>query len=319
MFRSISSGFSTGCKISSMASCKALSSAFTSFSSLRATRLRSSPRIRLVASAPTSAVIRRVSSSSRISASILRPGSSSVTSVVSQPGPWFSLARSRLKNPRTPRVSVSLVMRGMIPGVTQHKTVSNAPGHRNGGRNSVRIIGGGWRGRRVNFPDLPGLRPTPDRVRETLFNWLQPAVAGARCLDLFAGSGALGLEALSRGAKQLVFVEQAVAASRSLQEQLVRLGGGGRGQVVEMGAARYLRSAAEPFDIAFLDPPFGQGALAEYVPLLAEGLWLKPGALVYLENQKAEGVPALPAHWELLKSKSAGGGGYHLARVNARA
>ncbi len=107
----------------------------------------------------------------------------------------------------------------MIPGVTQHKTVSNA----SGGRNSVRIIGGTWRGRRVNFPDLPGLRPTPDRVRETLFNWLQPAVAGARCLDLFAGSGALGLEALSRGAKQLVFVEQAVAASRALQEQLIRL------------------------------------------------------------------------------------------------
>jgi 16S rRNA (guanine966-N2)-methyltransferase len=203
----------------------------------------------------------------------------------------------------------------MIPGVTTLKTVSNA----SGGRNSVRIIGGGWRGRRVNFPDLPGLRPTPDRVRETLFNWLQHAVAGTRCLDLFAGSGALGLEALSRGAKQLVFVEQAVAASRSLQEQLVRLGGGGRGQVVEMGAARYLRSTAEPFDIVFLDPPFGRGALAEYVPLLDEGGWLKPGALVYLENEKAEGVPALPAHWELLKSKSAGEVGYHLARVNARA
>jgi 16S rRNA (guanine966-N2)-methyltransferase len=203
----------------------------------------------------------------------------------------------------------------MIPGVTTLKTVSNA----SGGRNSVRIIGGGWRGRRVNFPDLPGLRPTPDRVRETLFNWLQHAVAGTRCLDLFAGSGALGLEALSRGAKQLVFVEQAVAASRSLQEQLVRLGGGGRGQVVEMGAARYLRSTAEPFDIVFLDPPFGRGALAEYVPLLDEGEWLKPGALVYLENEKAEGVPALPEHWELLKSKSAGEVGYHLARVNARA
>ena len=203
----------------------------------------------------------------------------------------------------------------MIPGVTNLKTESNA----SGGRNSVRIIGGGWRGRRISFPDIPGLRPTPDRVRETLFNWLQHAVAGTRCLDLFAGSGALGLEALSRGAKQLVFVEQAVAASRSLQEQLVRLGGGGRGQVVEMGAARYLRSTAEPFDIVFLDPPFGRGALAEYVPLLDEGGWLKPGALVYLENEKAEGVPALPEHWELLKSKSAGEVGYHLARVNARA
>jgi 16S rRNA (guanine966-N2)-methyltransferase len=203
----------------------------------------------------------------------------------------------------------------MIPGVTTFKTESNA----SGGRNSVRIIGGGWRGRRVSFPDLPGLRPTPDRVRETLFNWLQHAIAGARCLDLFAGSGALGLEALSRGAKELVFVEQAVAASRALQEQLIRLGGQAKGRVVEMGAARYLRSSPQAFDIVFLDPPFGRGALAEYVPLLDAGQWLEEGALVYLENQKLDGVPVLPAHWELLKSKSAGVVGYHLARVNARA
>jgi 16S rRNA (guanine966-N2)-methyltransferase len=203
----------------------------------------------------------------------------------------------------------------MIPGVTTLKTESNA----SGGRNSVRIIGGGWRGRRVNFPDIPGLRPTPDRVRETLFNWLQHDIAGARCLDLFAGSGALGLEALSRGAKELVFVEQAVAASRALQEQLIRLGGARSGQVAEMGAARYLRSPPRAFDIVFLDPPFGRGALAEYVPLLDAGPWLNAGALVYLENEKLEGVPVLPAHWQLLKSKSAGEVGYHLARVNARA
>jgi 16S rRNA (guanine966-N2)-methyltransferase len=146
----------------------------------------------------------------------------------------------------------------MIPGVTSLKTVSNA----SGSRNSVRIIGGGWRGRRVNFPDVPGLRPTPDRVRETLFNWLQHAVAGARCLDLFAGSGALGLEALSRGATTLVFVEQAVAAARALQEQLIRFGGSPKARVVEMGAARYLRTPAPAFDIVFLDPPHGRDALA---------------------------------------------------------
>jgi 16S rRNA (guanine966-N2)-methyltransferase len=203
----------------------------------------------------------------------------------------------------------------MIPGVTTPKTESSVPGS----RNSVRIIGGGWRGRRVSFPDIPGLRPTPDRVRETLFNWLQHAISGARCLDLFAGSGALGLEALSRGAKQLVFVEQAVAAARALQEQLVRLGGEARGQVVEMGATRYLRAVPQAFDIVFLDPPFGRDALAEYIPLLDAGQWLKPGALVYLENEKQAGVPPLPAHWQLLKSKSAGEVGYHLARVVARA
>ena len=203
----------------------------------------------------------------------------------------------------------------MIPGVTTLKTESSA----SGSRNSVRIIGGGWRGRRVRFPDIPGLRPTPDRVRETLFNWLQDRIAGARCLDLFAGSGALGLEALSRGAKELVFVEQAVAAARALQEQLIRFGGQARAQVAEMGAARYLRSVPQAFDIVFLDPPFGRDALAEYVPLLDEGQWLKPGALVYLENEKKAGVPPLPAHWQLLKSKSAGEVGYHLARVVARA
>ena len=202
----------------------------------------------------------------------------------------------------------------MIPGVTTPKTESHAAG----GRNSVRIIGGGWRGRRITFPDVPGLRPTPDRVRETLFNWLQHDIAGARCLDLFAGSGALGLEALSRGAKELVFVEQSVAASRALQEQLARLGGERRGQVVEMGATRYLRGAAPAFDIVFLDPPFGRDALAEYIPLLDSGHWLKPGSQVYLENEKAGGAPLLPAHWELLKSKSAGEVGYHLARVSSR-
>src|SRR5258708_18507738 len=155
----------------------------------------------------------------------------------------------------------------MIPGVTTLKTVSNA----SGGRNSVRIIGGGWRGRRVSFPDIPGLRPTPDRVRETLFNWLQHDIAGARCLDLFAGSGALGLEALSRGAKELVFVEQAVAASRALQEQLTRLGGAGKGQGVEMGAARYLPSAPRPFERVFLEPPLVGGAFAGYLSLLEAG------------------------------------------------
>jgi 16S rRNA (guanine966-N2)-methyltransferase len=203
----------------------------------------------------------------------------------------------------------------MIPGVTSLKTVSNA----SGSRNSVRIIGGGWRGRRVNFPDVPGLRPTPDRVRETLFNWLQHAVAGARCLDLFAGSGALGLEALSRGATTLVFVEQAVAAARALQEHLIRFGGSPKARVVEMGAARYLRTPAPAFDIVFLDPPYGRDALAEYIPMLDAGNWLNVGGLVYLENEKTAGVPALPPHWELLKSKAAGEVGYHLARVNARA
>jgi 16S rRNA (guanine966-N2)-methyltransferase len=185
-------------------------------------------------------------------------------------------------------------------------------------RNSVRIIGGAWRGRRVRFPDDAELRPTPDRVRETLFNWLQHAVAGARCLDLFAGSGALGLEALSRGARELVFVEQTAQSAHALEEQLRRLGAADRGRIVQMGAARYLRTAGEPFDILFLDPPFGSNLLAQFVPEIDAGGWLKPGGLVFLEQERIAGPPPLPAHWELLKSKSAGEVGYHLARASAR-
>jgi 16S rRNA (guanine966-N2)-methyltransferase len=202
----------------------------------------------------------------------------------------------------------------MILAVATSKRDLPAPA----GRNSVRIIGGAWRGRRVHFPDVPTLRPTPDRVRETLFNWLQHSLLEARCLDLFAGSGALGLEALSRGAANVVFVEQLPAAARALQEQLVRFGGEPKGRVMEIGAARFLRTPGAPFDIVFLDPPFGKDALAEYVPMLDAGNWVSPGGLVYLENERTGGLPELPSHWELLKSKSAGEVGYHLARVNGR-
>lgn len=181
----------------------------------------------------------------------------------------------------------------------------------------MRIIGGSWRGRRVEFPAIAGLRPTPDRVRETLFNWLQHHIAGARCLDLFAGSGALGLEALSRGAREVVFVDQSAAAARSIRAQLARFGESARGRVLEMGAARFLRAPGEPFDLAFLDPPFGQGALAEFLPLLAQARWLTAGGWIYLENERRAGAPVLPVGWELLKSKSAGEVGYHLARAPA--
>jgi 16S rRNA (guanine966-N2)-methyltransferase len=207
----------------------------------------------------------------------------------------------------------------MMAPVTPTKPLKPAPE----GRQSIRIIAGSWRGRRVNFPDLPGLRPTPDRVRETLFNWLQNSIVGARCLDVFAGSGALGLEALSRGAAAVTFVEQAQLAARGLVAELARLGGASKGRVMEMGASRFFRTQGElvgtAFDVVFLDPPYHEGALAEYVPVIDAGGWVKPGGLVYLESEKAAGAPTVPAHWELLKSKFAGEVGYHLARVNARA
>jgi 16S rRNA (guanine966-N2)-methyltransferase len=212
----------------------------------------------------------------------------------------------------------------MIPAVATLKrklTAGRPAAGRDAARrhpNSVRIIGGTWRGRRVAFPDLPGLRPTPDRVRETLFNWLQHLIAGTRCLDLFAGSGALGLEAMSRGAREVVFVDQAPAAVNNLRAQLLHLDASARARILEMDAASFLQGAAQAFDLVFLDPPFGTGALPQYVALLDAGNWLSSGGLVYLENEKSQGTPSLPTHWELLKSKFAGEVGYHLARVNRR-
>jgi 16S rRNA (guanine966-N2)-methyltransferase len=187
------------------------------------------------------------------------------------------------------------------------------------GRNSVRIVGGAWRGRRVHFPDSQGLRPTPDRVRETLFNWLQHAIAGSRCLDLFAGSGALGLEALSRGAREVVFVEREELVASALRASLAHLGApAGSTRVVQAPAGRFLAAPGAPFDIIFLDPPFGQGALGEYVTGIDIGHWIASDGWVYLESDRSAGAPVLPAGWQLVKSKSAGEVGYHLARTGAQ-
>jgi 16S rRNA (guanine966-N2)-methyltransferase len=171
--------------------------------------------------------------------------------------------------------------------------------------NSVRIIGGEWRGRRIRFPSVAELRPTPDRVRETLFNWLQGVIGDARCLDLFAGSGALGLEALSRGAREALFVEREPRVAAALRETLGTLGAG-RGTVVVADAFRYLAGPPRPFDVVFLDPPFAQGRLAELCTLLEHGGWLAPRAHIYLEGAARDGIPPLPEPWETARETRAG-------------
>ena len=128
------------------------------------------------------------------------------------------------------------------------------------GSNSVRIIGGEWRSRRIRFPDAAGLRPTPDRVRETLFNWLGQDLTGRRCLDIFAGSGALGFEALSRGAAEVVMVESSRLAWRGLRATADELGAGARLRLVAGDALHFLAAPAGVFDIVFLDPPYGTGS-----------------------------------------------------------
>ena len=184
---------------------------------------------------------------------------------------------------------------------------------RGGHANQIRIIGGQWRSRRLEFPDAPGVRPTPDRVRETLFNWLAPMLPGARCLDLFAGSGALGIEALSRGAAEVVFVERDPAAVRALRDNLARLKAeNGRVELAE--ALTWLRQPATPFEIVLLDPPFGAGLLEPVCAALEAGGWLQATAWIYLEAEAGWRPASLPAHWTLHREKTAGMVAYRLAR-----
>jgi 16S rRNA (guanine966-N2)-methyltransferase len=187
------------------------------------------------------------------------------------------------------------------------KNVTNRAAH----SRELRIIGGTWRGRRLRFPPQEEIRPTPDRVRETLFNWLGPRVVGARCLDLFAGSGALGLEALSRGAAEVTFVERDGVAVRELRARLAEWGAVG-GQVEHTDAVRFLGSTARLFEIVFLDPPFASGLLPRIASLLEDLHWLRANALIYVETDATSGLPELPASWQITKTKQAGAVGYHL-------
>jgi 16S rRNA (guanine966-N2)-methyltransferase len=180
--------------------------------------------------------------------------------------------------------------------------------------NQVRIIAGQWRGRRLAFPDADGLRPTSDRMRETVFNWLAPVLSGARCLDLFAGSGALGFEAASRGASRVVMNDRNPQVVSALQANRALLAAD-QVDVLNGDVGSCLARTEGPFDVVFLDPPFAQpGLLGEAVTLLNQSQWLKPGAFIYVELPAPRDAVDVPKGWELYRQKQAGGVRYRLYR-----
>jgi len=168
----------------------------------------------------------------------------------------------------------------------------------------LRIIGGRWRGRKVAFAPIEGLRPTGDRLRETLFNWLQFYLPGARCLDLFAGSGALGLEALSRGAGAVDFVELDRGAAQILRQQLSVLQAD-NGEVHNLPAEVFLAQPTAPYDLVFVDPPFAANLWDSTLKQLSAGGLLGENALIYVETPRGTSV-AVPEGWQLQKEKQAG-------------
>jgi 16S rRNA (guanine966-N2)-methyltransferase len=176
----------------------------------------------------------------------------------------------------------------------------------------IRIIGGMWRGRLLKVPNVPDLRPTPNRIRETVFNWLQPHIQGAYCLDLFAGSGALGFEALSRGAANVVMIDQAATAVTLLREAAKMLQTD-NADIYQATVPEHLPRPAHLFNIVFLDPPFQHNLLLPCCFYLEENSFLADNAYIYIEAGSLLDANALPSNWQLLKCKQAGEVAYHLA------
>lgn len=175
----------------------------------------------------------------------------------------------------------------------------------------VKIIAGKWRSRVLTFPDLPGLRPTPARIRETLFNWLQFDIAGKHCLDLYAGSGALGFEAGSRGAAKVVQVEHSALAFQALIKNQSKLAA----EVItitQQDALEFLKNKAETYDLVFLDPPFADELISQTCLLLEQFDCLNDNAIIYIESERSKAIIALPENWQCLKQKQAGQVSYQL-------
>lgn len=180
----------------------------------------------------------------------------------------------------------------------------------------IRIIGGQWRGRKLPVTDAEGLRPTIDRLKETLFNWLQFELPQAHVLDVFAGTGSLGLEALSRGAVQATFFEQDRQASQQLRTNLTTLKAEQSGQVHQGNALQLLTqpNTQKPMQLVFLDPPFQQNLVNPAIELLEKHQWLAPDALVYIETEHRTPLH-VPAHWQLHREKTMGQSAAFLYRV----
>ncbi len=176
----------------------------------------------------------------------------------------------------------------------------------------LRIVAGNWRSRLLEIADVPGLRPTSARIRETVFNWLAPRIAGARCLDLFAGTGALGLEALSRGAADCVFVEKSTKAAKTLRANITTLQAE-NAVVHETNAVRFLQQAGDArFEIVFLDPPFAADILPDLCIRLEESSLLADNARIYIEEDRNQPELELPEPWQVLKTKNSGNVRYSL-------
>ncbi|MBX6966738.1 16S rRNA (guanine(966)-N(2))-methyltransferase [Providencia rettgeri] len=175
----------------------------------------------------------------------------------------------------------------------------------------IRIIGGKWRGRKLPVRDSEGLRPTTDRIKETLFNWLMPVIRDARCLDCFAGSGALGFEALSRFAQTVTFIELDKQNAQLLAENKTRLQAD-NATVVNNNTLNILNQSGAPFDVVFIDPPFRKGLLNETIQLLEKNQWLAEESWVYIESEAESPLTDIPANWQLHREKIAGQVAYRL-------
>ena len=185
-----------------------------------------------------------------------------------------------------------------------------------GSKQEIRIIGGRFRSRKLRFPDVEGLRPTPDRVRETLFNWLRDTTEGARCLDLYAGSGALGFEAASRGARRVVMVDAQKVVTEVLKAHCDILDVP-EVVVVSANARDFLKGPSEAFDLVFLDPPFRKGWLPSAGAMLEKAGWLSPEAWIYVEAEREFEFSGLPPVWQCLRQGLAGDVAYRLYQRQA--